>query len=188
VGLDLRQGPFARHHDLQELRGRLVVVGCLLVLLAGMGIGSLYLNNHFKTQRLSQLQANIAQVFREALPDTRMVQPTLQMQEKVREISERLRAFGGVTGTQLSGLQILREISDRVPAELALDVDTLTITANAVDMGGTTGSYDDVVKLKGALEASPAIGSAKIISAKDEQNKVAFKLTITLAQTLENLS
>ena len=63
VGLDFRRGPFALHHDLQELRGRLVVVGCMLVLLAGMGIGSLYLNNRFKAQRLSQLQANIAQVF-----------------------------------------------------------------------------------------------------------------------------
>ena len=188
VGLDLRQGQFALHHDLQQLRGRLVVVGCLLVLLAGMGIGSLYLNNHYKLQRLNQIQGNIAQVFRTTLPDSRMVQPALQMQEKVREISDRLRAFGGVTGAQLSGLQILREISDRVPDELTLNVDTLTITSNAVDIGGTTGSYDDVVKLKGALEASPAIGSAKIISAKDEQNKVAFKLNITLAQTLENLS
>jgi Tfp pilus assembly PilM family ATPase len=188
TGLNLRRERFALHRDLQELRGRLVVVGCLLVVLAGMGIGALYLNNRFKVERLQQLQANIEQVFRSTLPDTRMVQPMFQMEEKVRDISDRLRAFGGVSGAQLSGLQTLREISMRVPSGLSLNVDSLTITSTTVDLSGVTGSYDDVVKLQGALEASPAFTQVKIISAKDESNKVAFQLSITIAQSLDNVS
>jgi hypothetical protein len=38
------------------------------------------------------------------------------------------------------------------------------------------------------LEASPAFTQVKIISAKDESNKVAFKLSITIAQELDNVS
>lgn len=190
VGLNLRRERFALHRDLQELRGRLVVLGCLLIFMAGLGLGSLYLDNHYKTQRHTQLQQEIARVFRTTLPEARMVQPVSQMREKVREMSERLRAFGGVTGAQLSGLQMLREISTHIPASLTLNTDTLTITAATIDLSGTTGSYDDVVKLKGALEASPAIGSVKISNTKtaDVANQVAFKLTISLAQTLENRS
>lgn len=187
TGLNLRRERFALHRDLQELRGRLVVVGCLLVVLAGMGIGALYLNNRFKIERLQQLQANIEQVFRSTLPDTRMVQPMFQMEDKVRDINDRLRAFGGVGGAQLSGLQTLREISTRSPRELNLNVDSLTITSTSVDLSGVTGSYDDVVKLQGALEASPAFTHVKIISAKDESNKVGFKLSITIAQDLDNV-
>jgi Tfp pilus assembly PilM family ATPase/Tfp pilus assembly protein PilN len=188
TGLNLRRERFALHRDLQELRGRLVVVGCLLVVLAGMGIGALYLNTRFKVERLQQLQANIEQVFRSTMPDTRMVQPMFQMEEKVRDIRDRLHAFGGVSGAQLSGLQTLREISMRAPSEVSLNVDSLTIASKTVDLNGVTGSYDDVVKFQGALEASPAFTDVKIISANNESNKVAFKLSITIAQDLDNVS
>jgi Tfp pilus assembly protein PilN len=167
-----------------------VGLGCLLIFLAGLGLGSLYLDNHYKAQRYASLQAELERIFRATLPDVRMVQPVVQMHEKVQELSDRLRAFGGVTGAQLSGLQILREISSRLPASITLNVDTLTIATDTVDLSGITGSYDNVVKLKEALEASPAIDSVKINSTTtaEEANQVVFKLTISMAKTLENLS
>ncbi len=190
AGLNLRREQFALHQDLQEVRGRLVVVGCMLVFLAAMGIGSMYLDNHFKTQRLKQLKASVEQVFRNTLPGVRQVQPVFQMQEEVQKISDQLRAFGGLTGAQLSGLETLREISAKIPPgnELTLNVDSLTITANAVDISGVTGSYEDVQKLRDALEASEAIDEVKIIRAKDESNKVAFKLSITIARNQDQLT
>ncbi len=188
VGLNLRRERFVLHQDLQELRGRLVGVGCFLMLLAGMGMGSLYIENHFKTQRLSQLNAYLEEVFRSTLPGTRLIQPVAQMQGKVQEISDRLRAFGGVTGAQLTGLQLLREISARVPPELALNVETLAITDNSVDMGGNVGSYKDLDNLEAALKAAPAIANVEVNSAKKEANRVTFQLTITLAKTLDNVS
>jgi len=71
-----------------------------------------------------------------------------------------------------------------------LELDALTISTDTVDLSGKTGSYDDVVKLKDALEASPAIASAKINNTKtaDEANQVVFKLTLSIAKTLENIS
>lgn len=189
VGLNFRRGRFALHRDLQELRGQLIMVGGLLILLAGMGISTLYLNNYFKNQHLAQLQAHIEQLFTSTIPNTRMVQPVFQLKGKVEEISGRLRAFGGVKGAQLSSLQILREISVRAPKELQLNVETLTITSTTVDLRGNTGSYDDVVKLEGALKASPVFSNVKIISTtKGEAHKVAFKLTLTIAQRLENIT
>jgi Tfp pilus assembly PilM family ATPase/Tfp pilus assembly protein PilN len=190
AGLNLRRERFALHRDIEELRGRLVGLGCLLIFIAALGLGSLYLDNHYKAQHYAQLQEEIGRMFRSTLPDVRMVQPIFQMREKVQELSDRLRAFGGVTGAQLSGLQILREISARIPTAITLEVDALTISADTVDLSGKTGSYDDVVKLKDALEASPAIASAKINNTKtaDEANQVVFKLTLSIAKTLENIS
>lgn len=180
VGLNLRQERFALHRDIQELRGRLIGLGVILILVAGLGLFSLYLNNRFKSQRYTKLNQEIARVFRKTLPDTRMVQPTFQMQGKIREIEERLRAFGGVTGAQLSGLQILREISARIPASITVNIDTLTITTNTTDLSGTTTSYPDVDRLKEALEASPFFSTVKITNTKtDVANKIAFKLAIT---------
>jgi type IV pilus assembly PilM-like protein/type IV pilus assembly PilN-like protein len=169
MGLNLRREHFALHRDLQELRGRLIGVGIMLVCVAVLGLFSMYLNNSYKIAR--------------------MTQPTFQMREKIRELEDRLRAFGGVTGAQLSGLQILREISARIPTSIAVNVDNLTIATDITDLSGTTTSYDDVQKLKDALEASPYFTTVKINNTKaDVDNKIAFKLTINTVKNLDTSS
>ncbi|MBM3222935.1 MAG: hypothetical protein FJZ47_03905 [Candidatus Tectomicrobia bacterium] len=183
-GVNLRRERFALHKELEELRGRFIVLGVLALGVIGLGIGSLYLNTHYKAQRYAQLQDEIARVFRTTLPDARMVQPAVQLREKVRELEERLKSFGGMTGAQLSGLQILQEISTRTPPSVTLNVDTLAITTGSTDLGGTTESYDDVVKLQKALEASPFFPTVKITNTKaDVGNKISFKLTINTSKT-----
>jgi Tfp pilus assembly protein PilN len=189
VGVNLRREHFELHRDIEELRGRLIGLGVMLICVAGLGICSLYLHNRLKTQRHEQLRTEIAKVFQETLPGTRPVQPPLQMRDKVRELDDRLRAFGGVTGAQLSGLRILREISARVPASVIVNVDNLTITTDTIDLSGTTTSYDDVVKLKEALEASGVFPSVKINNTRaGTDNKIDFKLTITTAKTRDTTS
>ena len=183
-GVNLRRERFALHKDLEELRSRFVVLGILAVGVIGLGISSLYLNTYYKAQRYAQLQDEITRIFRATLPEVRMVQPAVQLREKIREMEERLKAFGGMTGAQLSGLQILHEISARTPPSITLNVDNLAITTGTTDLGGTTESYDDVVKLKNALEASPFFPIVKITNTKtDVGNKISFKLTINTSKT-----
>ena len=187
VGLNFRREQFELHRNIQEVRGRLIGLGVMLVLVASLGLAGMYLNNYFKDRRHLQLRQKIAHIFQDTLPNARMVQPTFQLREKVRELEERLHAFGGVTGAQRSGLQLLREISTRVPTTINVNVDNLTITTDITDLSGTTASYDNIVKLKDALEASPYFTAVKITNTKtDVENKVAFKFTITTAKTLEN--
>jgi len=186
VGLNFRREQFERHRDLQEIRGRLIGLGVMLVFVAALGLADMYLNNYFKNQQYVQLQKHIARIFQETLPDARMVQPTFQLRDKVRELKERLHAFGGITGAQRSGLQILQEISNRMPPAISVNVDNLTITSDITDLSGTTASYDNIVKLKDALEASPYFAAVKIANTKtDVENKVAFKFTISTVKTLD---
>jgi Tfp pilus assembly protein PilN len=186
IGLNLRRERFALRRDIEELRGHLVGLGIMLVCVAGLGLFSLYLNTSYKTQRYAQLQREIAQVFNDTLPGVRVVQPVVQVREKMRELDNRLRAFGGVTGAQLSGLQILREISARIPSSITVDIDALTTTTDTTELSGITTSYDDVVKLKETLEASPFFPSVKINTTKSEvDNKVSFKLTLTTVKALD---
>lgn len=186
VGINLRREQFALHGDLQEVRGRLVGLGILLLLVAGLGLGRLYFDVRSKDRHYAQVQQEIKRLFEATLPETRIVQPVNQMRDKIRELENRLEAFGGLSGAQLSGLQILQEISARVPKTLVVEVDNLTVAPDVIDLSGTTASYDDVVKLRDALEASPSLIDVKINNSRQNlANKVEFKLTIKTVQTVD---
>ena len=108
----------------------------------------------------------------------------------MRELDDRLRALGGVIGGQRSGLQLLRELSTRVPSSLPVQVDHLTITPETIELSGTTASYHDVAQLKEALEASPHFPTVKIGHPKigPDNKTIVFTLTITMAHTREAAS
>ena len=185
-GFNLRRGEFAPHSNLRELRSQLVALGVLAVAVAGLGLGSLSLQNHFKARRLAQLQDGIARAFSEVMPGTRMVQPVAQIREQIGELDRRLRAFGGLTGAQLSGLQILRELSARVPASLGVEVDDLTISGAVIELSASTASYDNVVKLQSAFAASPLLSDVTINNTRQgANNRVQFKLSLRAMNGLE---
>ena len=187
-GFNLRRGEFAPHSNLRELRGKLVVLGVLACGVAAMGLGNLYLQNHFKAQRLARLQNGIAEVFGEIVPGARVVQPLAQAQEQMRELQRRLRAFGGLTGTQPSILQVLRELSARVPASLKVEVDNLTINDDTVELSATAASYDNVVSLQKALAASPLLEDVTINNTRQgSNNTVQFRLSLRAPKGLEGM-
>ena len=185
-GLNLRRGAFAPHSNLRELRGKLIALGALCVAVGALGLGNLYLQNHYKARRLAQLQGGIAEVFSNVLPGTRMVQPVAQVREQMRDLDKRLRAFGGLTGAQLSGLPILRELSARVPASLEVEVDNLTISGDVIELSASTASYDNVVKLQSAFAASSLLSDVTIHNTRQgSNNAVQFKLSLRTVNGLE---
>ena len=185
-GLNLRRGAFAPHSNLREWRDQFITLGVLCVAVAGLGLGSLYLQNHYKARRLAQVQDGIAKAFSDVLPNIRMVQPVAQMREKMRDLDRRLRAFGGLTGAQLSGLQILHELSVRAPASLGVEVDDLTISGEVIELSASTASYDNVVKLQSAFAASPLLSDVTISNTRQgANNTVQFKLALRAANGLE---
>ncbi len=188
-GLNLRQGEFAPHGNLREWRGQFMTLGVLGVAVVALGLANLYLQNHYKARRLARLQDGIAKAFSHVLPNTRMVQPVAQMRERIRHLDKRLRAFGGLTGAQLSRLQILRELSGRVPASLGVEVDDLTINGDMIELSASTASYDNVVKLRNAFAASPLLSDVTINNTRQGlDSTVQFKLSLRAVNGLEGTS
>jgi Tfp pilus assembly protein PilN len=190
VGVNLRREQFARQHDSKALRRRVRGLGVLLVCVAGLGVGNLWLQHQIVTQRYTHMRADIARVVTELAPDKPLGQATVHVRAKVRELEDRLRALGGVTGEQRSGLQLLRELSTRVPASLPLQVDNLMIKPETIELSGTTASYHDVAQLKAALEASPLFPTVKIVHPKTgpDNTTIVFTLTVTMAHAREAAS
>src|SRR5437870_1309197 len=123
----------------------LAVVAMVLVCL------DLGLARYDLTRRDAALVAAIERPAAEAMPGTRLVAPRAQLEAAVGgAVRQRTRLGGGTTV-----LEILREVSSRVPPSVSLDLDQLTIEGERLDLRGHAASFDTVDALRRALASAP---------------------------------
>ena len=123
----------------------LAVVAMVLVCL------DLGLARYDLARRDAALVAAIERTAAEAMPGTRLVAPRAQLEAAVGgAVRQRTRLGGGTTV-----LEILREVSTRVPPSVSLDLDQLTIEGERLDLRGHAASFDTVDALRRALASAP---------------------------------
>src|SRR5206468_4138389 len=88
-----------------------------------------------------------------ALPGARLAAPRAELDAAVAAATRRATRLGGETGP----LEVLRELSARVPPALRLDLDELSIERDGVLLHGRAESFDAVDALRRALSASPLL-------------------------------
>src|SRR5439155_1453581 len=88
-----------------------------------------------------------------ALPGTRRVAPQAQLEAAVAAATRRAARLGGESGP----LEVLRELSARVPPPLRLDLDELAVERDGILLHGRAESFDAVDTLRRALAASPLL-------------------------------
>jgi general secretion pathway protein L len=182
-GLNFRQEAFTLRKSYDEIRGQLLSLGGIVALLVGLALFNLYYHLHNKEIHHAQLQQQVAAVFQETFPDVRRVTNELgQARERLREIEANLRGVGTLSGPQGSALEMLRELSVRLPQNLPVKITDLTISAEGIGISGETQSFDGVDNLKKAFASSPYFDEIKVSQARAGANNrgIEFKLAITL--------
>lgn len=183
IGLDFRREEFALHKSFEEIRGKLISLGALAIFLVGLYLFNFYYHLQTKEARYSQFQKQVDAIFRDTFPDVRRLSNEIaQAREKVREIDSNLKGVGTLHGPQGSSLEMLRELSARVPQSLQVKMVELTISPEGIGMSGETHSFDAIDSLKAAFASSPYFDEVKVSQAKVGVNGkvVEFKISVTL--------
>src|SRR5262249_45009302 len=102
-----------------------------------------------------------------------------QLETKIGKMSEQQEAL--TAGLQdLTALSILRDLSQRIPAEIPLDTQELTIDRNKVTLRGNTDSYASVDRIKTALTENPKYQKIEQGEIRDSTDGTkAFQFTMT---------
>lgn len=182
-GMNFRQEEFSFHRSYEEIKGKLILAGVMLLLALGLQLGNFYYRLAQKEGQYQQMRDRVQALFRQTFPDVRnVVDPLQQARQKIQEEENKLKAFGGITGAQLSSLELLRELSEKIPSTIKIDVFDLLISHESINMSAQTNSFDSVDNLKKSLETSSYFESVKVTNAKVglDENTVEFKLSITL--------
>ena len=147
-----------------------------------MGMASVLIDSHMLQKRVDQINAQIEDTYRAAFPDEKKItDPLLQMQGKIKELKKNaLEPNQG--GTQVPSIDILYEISQRVPKDIDVVFTRMEVVTGAVTISGETAAFNVVDDIKGRLEKSDLFKQVTISSANMDKagDKVRFRLKIDL--------
>jgi len=134
--------------------------------------------------RTTALDYQIKGIFTETFPEiTNIVDPIHQMKTKIGDLK---KASGAAPGINIDTkvLEILNDISERVPKNLKVDVDRMVVDQAGIQMRGTTDNFNTVDSIKTSLESSEMYKGVVIASANLEQSGkgVRFEIKMDRAQ------
>ena len=171
--------PGIRQYLGPDLRGTLALAVVVLFLVIGQVITGVVLKN----RQAADVKEAVANIYSEAFPGKPI--PSNPMAAMSAEISkaEARAEFLGAYGRLQSALDLLVEISDRIPPDLDVDFDDLRIDRSAIRVKAHAKNFEAVDRLKNVLSSAEPFVQTKV--AGDVQNDkrrggVTFSLNIAL--------
>ena len=184
TGINFRQQEFAYRTDFRRLIGKDLrlpaglAATALILLVARIGISI-----GMQHSQADEFQAQINQLYSEAFPNEAIPRnPIATLSEQIRASEERAE-FLGAYGRKSSALDLLTEISSRVPEDLDIRFDELNINRRSVRVKVYAKTFESVDRLKEELSREPAFGAVKVsgdVQKDKRRGGVTFNLNVDL--------
>ena len=180
-GLNFRRGPFAPKKQWAEHRGSFIKTGILMLLVLGAVFLNMLIDSHSVERKLNRLESQIHTIFESALPGVKPVVPLHQLRTAVDEMRKEA-AFPGETGKGIRAVDILNEISKRIPKEIDVVLTRFLIGLDHIEILGNTDTHNSVVDIKNRLEEAESFKEVTIITSSSDKrsNRIRFKLKVQL--------
>ena len=154
----------------------------LIVILAFLSadLGAEY---YFVKKRNRILDQEIMEVFRQTFPKIqRIVDPVQQMKVAINEIKTSAIADPGMGGDQKI-LDLLKDISERIPSTLNVQLNSMVVDPETVRISGETDTFNTVDSIKNDLEPSTYFSQVTITSANLDRSGKGVQFEIKLQRT-----
>jgi general secretion pathway protein L len=174
--LNLRRGPFAFTRDFEHVKGRVATLAAyagLILLLALVSTG-------VKAFSLSRQEAALDRALCDA--QTKILGKCYPNVEEAQSVLKGRGTPGG-TLPRVTAVEILAELSQRVPPEVKLRLDRIEIAREKLHVQGTTDTAENVDKIVAALQASRCFGDARSGGARRRGSDGKFEFSIDSALT-----
>lgn len=182
--LNLRQGDFEHRIDLRavgrELRWTSLLAGALLLLL-GIATGAGILQARQDTEATEARAVAVAQQALGGRPITGS--PVAALTDAVRQAQKRADTLGVYRGN-LSALDVLTELSARIPADLDVVFEELSIDRQVVQIKGHSPSFGSVDRLRQELAQYPPFSEITVgdITRDERRGGQNFSVRISLGE------
>lgn len=178
--MNFRKGEFAPEKLLFATRGQLAAAASLAAVVVAALIAWLGFDYHALKTKYEAAGERMNGLYRETFPEsTRIVDPLAQMQANIRGVQAPSIATPVFSGEKRV-LNILADISGRIPETIEIRVSRLVIDQDSVQIKGTTDTFNNVNLIEGSLRKSPLFQEVRIVSAAadKESGKIRFELRL----------
>jgi hypothetical protein len=180
-GFNFRKGPFASKKFWEENKKGLIQTGVFFALVVALAFFNVFIDSYFMGKRLARLDNQITDIFTSTFPDVKkIVDPVQQMRIKIQAARKKM-LFPGETEKSIRTIDILNNISNRIPRETDVTLTRMVIGSENVVISGDTDTFNSVDNIKSRLEQEDAFKKIIISSANinKSDNRVHFNLKIT---------
>lgn len=182
---NFRQGNFAYRSSLLASRKQVMAAATAATVLVSAIAGFFLVDHSRLTAENNRLQERMEQLYRSQFPSiTRVQDPYVQMQVALREVQATETEVPIYAGKQQM-LDVLADISARIPERVTLQVSRLVADHKGVRMRGVTETFNNVNEIKGMLSRSPRYSAVKIVSATADAKtkKIRFELQLDIQES-----
>ncbi len=179
---NFRQDELAVRFDVAQLGRELVWTGVLAGVAVVLAVVVMGTSIVMQSRRAEAVETEVARLYREAFPRSPVPGNTVgAMRGAVRSAHDRAE-FLGVYRGNLSALDLLTEISARVPADLEVVFEELSIDRQVVRIRGYSQSFEAVDRLRTELQRFAPFSQIKVSEiTSGREGAKSFSVTISLA-------
>ena len=180
-GFNFRKGPFASKKFWEENKKGLIQTGVFFALVVALAFFNVFIDSYFMGKKLARLDNQITDIFTSTFPDVKkIVDPVQQMRIKIQAARKKM-LFPGETEKSIRTIDILNNISNRIPRETDVTLTRMVIGSENVVISGDTDTFNSVDSIKSRLEEVDSFKKIIISSANinKSDNRVRFNLKIT---------
>ena len=155
----------------------LVVIG--IMLMANLGVDYVDLK-----KRTAGLDSRLRGIFSQTFPEVKnIVDPLHQMKTRIDEMKKSSGSAPAVN-TNMKVLDLLTDISERIAKDLKIKVERMVVDQEAIQVTGTTDTFNTVDSIKKGLEESTFYRDVVIASANLDRksNEVRFEIKMQRGQ------
>lgn len=178
---NFRQDEFARRLDLGRYRrdfGATAVLAAIVLVLALVSFGT---RSAFESRGAGDAEARIRAIYEQTLPGRPVPDdPARELREAVRDAQARAEFLGVYSGNR-SALDLLQEISARVPPELDLNFEELSIDGQTIRIRVIAKSFEAADRLGAELAKFPPFAQARIGAIETDRVTGGKKFNVTIS-------
>jgi general secretion pathway protein L len=187
ASLNFRKGSFSFARDISGIREKAVFFGrwvAVIFIIALLHLGFRYQS---LARQNAQIEKSILRTYTEIVPNEPVKPKNAAaaiklMDTKIKKLQEQ-QAILTAGLNDMTALGILRDISQRIPRDIQLDAQELSIDRNKITMRGNTDSYASVDRIISALKENAKYKKIEKGDVRESaEGSKTFMLTVTVGE------
>lgn len=182
-GFNLRKDEFeVKENILESIKGLkkagIAILIIIIFLMIDLGVDYYYLKKKYATA-----EQQCADLFSQSFPDMKGIKYRIPViTGKIDELNNSTALLSGEINSRQKMIDLLKDISQRIPANLDIDVTRMSIEADTATITGETDSFDTLTNIENGLKSSPYF-DVEIEKGEDAKTGQRVEFVIKLQRT-----